>query len=162
MTRGSSGLLALCVVLAFIVAACGGSGGGGGKRLSPAAYKSKLAEISKQVDAAHGNLSRGARAATTIVAVQAVLRQYAAAEERFGAEVSKLNPPANADAANTELASGERDDATEIRALLPKLAKLKSPQEAFAYLQTVSHTKGGEEQTKALAELKKLGYTNGS
>jgi hypothetical protein len=157
MKMRSSGLFAFCLLLAFAVAGCGGGGG----RLSQAAYKSKLAEISKQVDAAHGGLSRGAHQATTIAEVQAVLRRYAAAEQRISDEVSKLKPPANAEAANAELARGERDDSAEIQALLPKLAKFKTVREAFAYLQTVSH-KGGLEQDAALKKLKKLGYTSGS
>lgn len=80
----------------------------------------------------------------------------------MGAEVSKLSAPADAEAADAELARGEHDDATEIRALLPKLAKFKSVQQAFGYLQRLGHTKGGQEEDEALAKLKSLGYTRGS
>jgi hypothetical protein len=59
-----------------------------------------------------------------------VLGRFATAEDRIGDDVSKLKVPADAKAANAELARGQHDDATEIRALLPKLAKYKSVQQA--------------------------------
>jgi hypothetical protein len=149
--------LALCV-LALGVAGCGG----GSDQLSAAAYRSQLAKISKQADAAHGAVDRGAPAAKTVAQVEALLRRYGAAEARIGGEVSALNAPDNAKAANAELARGEQDDASEIHALLPKLAKFKTVQQTFAYLQKLGHTKGGQEQDDAISKLKKLGYTTGS
>ena len=94
--------------------------------------------------------------------MQAVLRRFAAAEDRLGDEVSKLKAPSDAEAANAELARGEHDDAAEIRALLPKLSRYKTVQQAFGFLQRLGHTKGGREEDAALAQLKKLGYTQGS
>lgn len=163
MKRVSSGLLLALCACAFAVAGCGGgSSGGGDEQLSKAEYKNKLAEISKQVDSVHGQLSRGARGATTIAGVQAVLDKYATAEQRIGDEVSKLNPPANAKKANAELARGWHDDSAEIQALIPKLAKFTSLREAFSFLQSLGHTKGGDEQGAALQKLQQLGYTSGS
>jgi hypothetical protein len=155
--------LALCV-LVLGLAGCGGGSGNTSTsdRLSAAAYKAQLAKISKQADAAHGAVDRGAPSAKTVAQVQTLLRHYGAAEARIGAEVSKLKAPSNAAAANAELARGERDDAAEIQALLPKLAKFKTVQQAFAYLQKLGHTKGGQEQDNAISKLKKLGYTTGS
>jgi hypothetical protein len=158
MTMRSSGLLAFCALLAFAIAGCGGGGSG---RLTQAAYKNRLAEISSQVNASHASLGQAAAQATTIAQVQAALRRYAAREQRTSDEVAKLKPPANAEAANAELARGEHDDSAEILALLPKLVKFKTVREAFSYLQTVSHA-GGHEQDAALKKLKKLGYTSGS
>ena len=154
-------VLALCVVA---VAGCGGGGGGsnGGTQLSKAQYKAKLKAISKEVDSAHGDLSRGAKQAVTVADVQSVLDKYAATEKKFGDEVSNLNPPANAKAANALLARGWYDDSAEIKAVVPKLAKLHSAAEAFAYLQSIPHTKGGSEQDRAVQKLHKLGYTSGS
>ena len=160
MRRLSTGLLLGLCVLAFAVAGCGG--GGGGDQLTKAQYKSKLADISKQADSAHSDLSRGAKQAVTVADVQSVLNRYAAAEQRLGDKVSKLKPPANAVAANALLARGWHDDSAEIKALVPKLAKLKSAAEAFAFLQSIPHTKGGTEQDQALQKLTKLGYTSGS
>ncbi len=160
MRRLSTGLLLALCVLAFAVAGCGG--GGSSDQLTKAQYKSKLADISKQADSAHGDLSRGAKQAVTVADVQSVLNRYAAAEQRLGDEVSKLQPPANAVAANALLARGWHDDSAEIKALVPKLAKLKSATEAFAFLQSIPHTKGGTEQDAAVQKLTKLGYTSGS
>lgn len=162
MKRLSSGLLLTLCVLAFAVAGCGGGGGGSSDQLTKAQYKSKLADISKQADSAHGDLSSGAKRAVTVADVQSVLNRYAAAEQRLGDQVSKLKPPANAVAANAQLARGWHDDSAEIKALVPKLAKLKSAAEAFAFLQSIPHTKGGDEQDTAVQKLTKLGYTSGS
>lgn len=150
---------ALCA-LALGVAGCGGSGGSG--RLSSADYKAALTKISKQSDAAHAAVEQGAPKATTVAKVQALLRRYAGAEDRIGDEVSRLKAPTDAEAANAELARGEHEDASEIRAVLPKLARFKSVQQAFGYLQQLGSTKGGHEQDRAIAQLKKLGYTSGS
>jgi len=163
MQRGWSGgiyvLLSVgACVLAVGLAACGGGSG----RLSKAAYRSGLAKISRQADSAHGAVDRGAAKAKTVSDVQSVLRRFAAADDRLGDEVSKLKAPSDAEAANAELARGEHDDAAEIRALLPKLSRYKTVQQAFGFLQRLGHTKGGREEGAALAQLKKLGYTQGS
>ncbi|HEY2310814.1 MAG TPA: hypothetical protein VGH46_06845 [Gaiellaceae bacterium] len=164
MKRISSSLLLALCALAFAVAGCGGGGSGGtdGAQLSKAQYKSKLKAISKQVDTAHNDLSRGAKQAVTVADVQSVLNRYAATEQQISDQISKLDPPANASAANAKLALGFHDDSTEIKALVPKLAKLHSATEAFAFLQSVGHTKGGTEQDAAVQKLRKLGYTTGS
>ena len=148
--------LVLCA-LAVVVAGCGGGSGN-----SKAAYRSDLAKISKEAGTAHQRIEQGAPQAATVAQVQALLRRFAADEDRIGNEVSKLKPPKDAAAANAELARGQHDDANEIRAILPKLAKYKSVQQAFGFLQTVGNTKGGREGDEAVAKLKKLGYTSGS
>jgi hypothetical protein len=158
MKRISCALLLGVCMLTFAVAGCGG--GSSDARLSESAYKTKLAAILKQVGTAHDDLARGAGQSTSISQVQAVLRRYTRTEQRIGDEVSKLKPPANAEAANAQLGRGQRDEAAQIEALLPGLVKYKTVQEAFAYLQTVGHTKGGKEQVAAFAKLKKLGYTS--
>ena len=86
MKRLSTGLLLTLCVLAFAVAGCGG-GGGGGDQLTKAQYKNKLADISKQADSAHSDLSRGAKQAVTVADVQSVLNRYAATEQRIGDEI---------------------------------------------------------------------------
>ena len=157
MKRTSIGILLAFCVFAFAVAACGGSGSDA--QLSQSAYKSKLAAILNQVGTAHSGLARGASQSTKISQVQAVLLHYARTEEQIGNELSKLKPPANAEAANAQLAQGLHDESAQIRVLVPGLAKYKTVRDAFAYLQTVGHTKGGREQVAAFAKLKKLGYT---
>lgn len=151
-------VILVCASLAVGAAGCGGSGGG----VSKDEYRNELAKIAKQSGVAHRKLEQGAPAATSVAQIQALLRQFAAAEDRIGTEVSKLKTPSDARAANAELAKGQHDDAAEIRALLPKLSRFKSVQQAFSYLQRLASSKGGREGDEALAKLKQLGYTNGS
>ena len=143
--------------LALAVAGCGGGGGNG---VSKAEYRSELAKISKQAGAAHQAVELGAPQAATVAQVEALLRQFAAAEDRIGDEVSKLRVPQDARAANAELARAQHDDAAEIRAMLPKLARFKSVHQAFGFLQSLGHTKGGQEGAAALRQLQQLGYTS--
>jgi hypothetical protein len=146
------------IMTLMLLAACGGAGNG----VSKAEYRRELVKISKEAGTAHAAVERDAPTATTIAQLQAVLGRFASAEDRIGDDVSKLKVPADAKAANAELARGQHDDATEIRALLPKLAKYKSVQQAFTALQRLSSSKGGREGDEALAKLKQLGYTSGS
>jgi hypothetical protein len=69
-----------------------------------------------------------------------------------------LKPPKNAEAANTELATGLRDTASEVQTFLPKIKKMPSAGAAVAYLSKTPTTKVGREIDEALAKLKKLGY----
>jgi hypothetical protein len=152
-------------VLIFLVScslAVGVAGCGGGNGVSKDEYRSELAKISRQSGKAHQALERGAPLATSVAQVQTLLSNFAAAEDRIGDEVSKLTVPTDAKSANAELAKAQHDDADEIRALLPKLAKFKSVQQAFGYLQHLASSKGGREGDEALKKLKQLGYTNGS
>ena len=143
--------------MVMLLAACGGGNG-----VSKDEYRTELAKISKDAGAAHAEIEQNAPSATTIAQLQTVLRQFAAAEDRIGDEVSRLKVPDDAKAANAELARGEHDDADEIRVLLPKLAKYKSVQQAFGVLQRLGGSKGGREGDDALAKLKQLGYASGS
>lgn len=151
--------LATCS-LAVGLAGCGG--GGGASTVSRSEYRSELTKVSKDAGLAHQKVAASAPQARTIAQVQAVLRNFATAEDKLGDEITNLKVPANAQSANAELAHAQHDDATAIRAILPKLAKFKSAQQAFAYLQSVGNTKGGQEGDDALQKLKKLGYTSGS
>ncbi|MFL5960824.1 MAG: hypothetical protein ACJ75G_11225 [Gaiellaceae bacterium] len=142
----------------LLLAACGGGGNG----VSKDEYRSELAKISKQAGTAHAQLERDGPTATTVAQLQAALRRFAGAEDRIGDELSKLKVPNDAKAANAELARGQHDDADEIRALLPKLSKYKSVQDAFTSLQRLGGSKGGREGDEALTKLRELGYTQGS
>ena len=133
------------MMLLLLLAACGGGGNG----VSKTDYQNELAKISKQAGTAHAQL-------------QTALRQFAGAEDRLGDEISKLKVPNDAKAANAELARGQHDDADEIRALLPKLSKYKSVQDALTSLQRLGSSRGGREGDEALTKLKQLGYTSGS
>jgi hypothetical protein len=145
-------------VLSLAAAGCGGGGGAESK----ADYRNDLTRIAKEAGTAQQRVEQGAPQATTIAQVQTLLRRFAADEDKIGDDVSKLNPPKDAKDANAELARSQHDDADEIRAAIPKLAKYKSVQQAFAFLQTLGSTKGGAEGKEALLKLRQLGYASGS
>lgn len=145
------------VFLVSLLAACGGSG-----RLSASAYRAQLAKIGKQANKAQAQVEKGL-SAKTVAEIRARLSAFAGAEDRLGDEVSRLKPPKNAEAANTELARGERDTASATRSALAKLAKMKNVKQALSFLNSsLSSAKGAHELDQALSELKKLGYTKGS
>jgi hypothetical protein len=150
------------LALLLLLSACGSSGGGGtsggsGSRLSAGSYRAHLKTVAKESDAAQHAVENGFHA-TSMARLVTVLTAFGAAEQRIGEQVAALNPPSNAQAANTELAKGERDTASEVRALLPKIKKMPSAQAAIAYLTKHSTSKGGREIDHALAQLKRLGY----
>jgi hypothetical protein len=150
------------VTLVLLASACGSSGGGatsgtGSSRLSTGAYRARLKTIAKESNTAQHAVEKGFRA-TSVPQLVTVLTAFGTAEGRIGDQVAALNPPTNAEAANTELAKGQHDTASEVRALLPKIKKMPSAQAAVAYLSKKSTTKGGHEVDQALAKLKQLGY----
>jgi hypothetical protein len=152
---------AMKIFLALCVLALGATGCGGGGEASKAAYRSDLAKIAKEAGTAQQRVE-GAPQAATVAQIQTLLRQFAADEDRIGDDVSKLKPPKDAADANAELARSQHDDADEVRAAIPKLAKYKSVQQAFGFLQTLGHTKGAREGTEAIFKLRQLGYTSGN
>ena len=148
------------VTLVLLVSACGSGGGGtsgGSSSLSASAYRAHLKTIAKESNTAQHAVEEGFRASSVPQRVT-VLTAFGTAEKRIGDEVAALNPPTNAEVANTELAKGQQDTASEIQALLPKIRKMPSAQAAIAYLSKKSTTKGGHEIDQALAKLKQLGY----
>jgi len=149
-------VIALCA-LALGVAGCGGAG-----RLSKAAYQGQLTKIAAQAKSDQSSIAQAASSAKTVPQLQSAVRKFADAGDRFGDELAKLNPPADAEAANAALVKGEHDNATETRSVLPVLSTYKTVQQALGYLQSHGPTKGGAEIQTALAQLKQLGYTVGS
>jgi hypothetical protein len=145
------------------VSACGSSGGVGGtattgnSRLSASDYRAHLQTIAKESNTAQHAVEKGFQA-TSVPKLVTVLTAFGVAEKRIGDQVAALNPPTNAEAANTELAKGQLDTASEIQALLPKIKQMPSAKAAIAYLSKKSTTKGGHEVDQALAKLKQLGY----
>jgi hypothetical protein len=148
--------MALALVCALL-AGCGGSG-----RLSRSAYRARLATIAKEADKAQADVEKGLTA-KSLAELRARLKAFVTAEGRLGDEVSRLKPPKDAEAANAELARGEHDTAAAVRSALPQLATFTSPKAAIAFLSKgLAQPKGGHEVDHALAQLKKLGYTEGS
>ncbi len=147
---------ALLLLLA-LAAGCGGS-----SRLSPSAYRAKLATIGREANKAQAQVEKGLHA-TSVAEIRTRLSTFANATQKLGDEVAALKPPKNAEAANALLARGEHDTASATRAVLPQLTKLKNVKAALSSLnKSQGNAKGGRELDQALAELKNMGYTKGS
>jgi len=137
-------------ILALSLAGCGGGP-------SKAAYMAGLAKIRLQgADFKHALAARY-RQATTVPEITAVVREFARVETRAGDEVSRLQPPSDAAAANTALARGLHDDAATFTALLPRLSRSRTIQEAAGVLQD-RPMRGDREIIRAFSTLTKLGY----
>jgi hypothetical protein len=145
-------LCAVAVLLVLLASACGGSG-----HLSATEYRTHLETVAKESDTAQHAVEKGFQA-TSVPQLVRVLTVFGATEKRIGDEVAALKPPKDAEAANSELASGQHDTASEVQELLPKIKKMPSAKAAIAYLSKTPTTKGGHEVDQALAQLKKLGY----
>lgn len=74
VTSVLSGAMRLVVCLTLCGFAVAGCGGGGGGRLSRAAYRSRLATISKHADSAHAAVEGGAPKAKKVSQVAALQR----------------------------------------------------------------------------------------
>jgi len=161
------GALFIAPLVVLLLAACGSSGGSNSTttqqpRLSAAAYGNRITQIGKEASAAQALVAKGLHAKTVAELSQRVGR-FAADTQRIGDEVAKLNPPKNAEAANTQLAQGLHDIATATKAASVKLAKMKTVQAAVQYLEHSSAAqKGSNEVTGALTTLDQLGYSGGS
>jgi hypothetical protein len=149
------GAIGLLLLLAF-VAGCGGS-----SRLTPSAYRAKLASIGREANTAQAQVEKGLHA-KSVAEIRTRLSTFANAAQKLGDEVAALKPPKNAEAANALLARSEHDTASATRAVLPQLAKLKSVKTALSFLnKSQGNAKGGRELDQALTELKKMGYAKG-
>src|SRR4051812_34062241 len=114
------GWWAAAAMLLLLVSACGG-----GSRLSASDYRAQLETLAKESDAAQHAVEKGFQA-TSVPQLVKALSVFGAAEKRIGDEVAALKPPKDAEAANTELANGQYDTASEVQALLPKIKKMPS------------------------------------
>lgn len=144
----------------FLLAACGG--GGGSPRLSADAYRAKLAQIKQEAASAQAHVAQGLQA-KSLSELRQRLEDFATATSKIGDEVAKLNPPQNADAANTELADGLHETARATRAASEQISNFHSTREAISYLEhSPANRKGAHQVDEALTRLKQLGYTSGS
>lgn len=155
-----------------------GCGGGGGTatstqsppsgpataaRMSPSAFRARFALGVKEADKVFAELDE-ARKAKTVAEIQRHLRRFGSGEDRLGDEAGAVNAPVNAEAATAELARGQHDLASEVRSVLPKLAKFSSPKAALAFVNKqfgYEGAKGLREIDQAVAKLGRLGLTNG-
>ena len=153
--RGVTLCIAACAVL--LLAACGG-----GSRLSQSAYRTKLAQVKQEAASAQASVAQGLQA-KTLAELRGRLDAFAESTQRISDEVAKLEPPQNAEAANTELADGLHETARATRDASKAVAGLHTPREAITYLeQSPLNKKGARQVDEALTRLKQLGYTSGS
>jgi hypothetical protein len=151
--------VALCTAAfaVLLLAACGG-----GSRLSQDAYRTKLAQVRQEATSAQASVAKGLQA-KTLAELRGRLDAFADSTQRIGDEVAKLKPPANAEAANTELADGLHETARATRDASKQIAGLHTPREAISYLEhSPLNQKGAHQVDEALTTLKRLGYTSGS
>jgi hypothetical protein len=125
-------------------------------------YTQFLKGLSQEEDQAHKALDQALQAKTVSEIHQGV-QAFAADQTDAADKVSKVTPPANAQAANDQLEKAFRDISASITAVLPQLESAGSAQQA---IQVIQQAKGpqqtGQELDAALSQLKKLGYTQGS
>ena len=162
------GIPCIAALAVLLLAACGSSGGSGtttqpqGQRLSAAQYRAKLAKVKVEAAGAQAHVGTGLEA-KTVDQLRKTVDRFAADTQRIGDEGAALNPPQNAEAANTQLAQGLRDIAAATRAASAKIATMKTAKEGIAYLvHSKGPVQGSREVSKALATLQKLGYTTAS
>ena len=148
------------VAVLLAAATLGACGGGGASRLSAKDYRARLAGVSKREDAAQIEVQKGL-GAQTVAGLRATLLKFADAQDAIGTAVADLKPPADADAANAELARGLRDTASELRVIVGRFSGAKTPKDAIAIVER-SKPRGGAEIDHALTQLRKKGYTKGS
>lgn len=161
--------------LAVLVSGCGSSSktsqptGGTTKASGPAAqahltaalYRAKLRRIKGEVNKAQASIRSSFTQAKSVSDLHTALKGLAHEEIRLSQEVGKLRAPTNAKAANALLAKGFADTAKQIQGVLPQISSAKSPQAAIGILRHLQST-GGTEIGRAVAQLKRLGYTSGS
>jgi hypothetical protein len=129
-------------------------------RLSASAYRAKLTQIKQEAATAQTNVAKGLQA-QSLAELRQRLDAFAADTQRIGDEVAKLNPPKDAEAANTELAAGLQETARATRAASKNIAGLHTPKEAIAYLESSpANAKGARQVDEALTKLKQLGYAS--
>src|SRR5204863_2214283 len=94
-----------------------------------AQYEQALKGVSQQADESQGVIQKILHAETA-AQVRTGLAVYARDHQALSDAVSQLHPPADAVAANQQLAKAFADTSAAIRGLLPRVAKAKSAKAA--------------------------------
>jgi len=145
----------LLLGITLFSAGCGGSG-----RLSKAEYKARLATLNRGVDEAEATARSAVTPNATVDQIRSALSRVAAAQQHVGDEVAKLEPPMDAEAANSLLVRGAHDLAAEVRTVVKKLATVNSKRQALDLVQGMLQTaRGAREVDQAIGELRRLGYS---
>ena len=135
--------VSIAAVAALLLAGCGGSGGSNSttqqQRLTPALYRAQIAIVKREAAKAQSDVSQGL-GAKNVPELKQRIDAFAAATQHIADKVASLNPPQNAEAANTQLAQGLHAIAAGTRAARARRSRtLKSVGAAIAYLE---HSKG--------------------
>jgi Asp-tRNA(Asn)/Glu-tRNA(Gln) amidotransferase A subunit family amidase len=121
-------------------------------------YKAFLHRISQREDQAHHALDQSLHA-RNVDDLEHALTAFADDQSSDATDLSRVTPPANARAANSDLIKGLRDTASGMRGVLPQVAAASTSQAALKALQAAkAPQQAGQEVDSALAELKRLGY----
>jgi hypothetical protein len=170
--RVLAGLATAC--LAVVTAGCGSSGSStAGATVQPTptpttspltatAYRLHLHQVAQEENAAQHRVEQAFHA-HSVAQVRADLTTFAADQRQAAQQLAALTPPADASAANADLAQAFNDNAGAIQTLLTRLPGAKTVKQALAMVQRdQAAQRVGQEIDSALAKLKKLGYTSGS
>jgi hypothetical protein len=153
-------LVSALASLALALGSCGGDDKP--DRLSASAYKAKIAALGKREDTVHAEAEK-AFSAKTVAEISDRMSGFADGEDRLGDDLDAIRPPADAQAAHDQLASGAHQLAGEIRAALGRLNANMSAKTALDVLdKRLSKAKGAAKIDAALAKLSKLGYAKPS
>ncbi len=158
--------------LALLAAGCGSSGSSPASTpptirpasapLSAAAYRNDLHQVAQEEGAAQHHVQQAFHA-HTVTQIRAALATFAADQRHAATRLTALTPPADAVAANTQLARAFTANATAIKALLTKLNAAKTVKQSLSTIQRdQAAQRVGEQIDAALAKLRRLGYTSGT
>ena len=155
----TAGAVAVCLGLA----ACGSSNSSTTTTaLTPAQYTAFLQRLSQRENQAHQALDQHLHSQSA-AEIEAALKAFADDQAGAATQVADVTPPANAKAANDALEKAFKDIGASIQAVVAQVANASSGQAAIKQIQAAKGPQqAGQELDAALAELKKLGYTQGS
>jgi hypothetical protein len=154
-------MLRVAVVLGLVgvLSGLGFVGCGGSDRLSAKDYRARLTKLVVGKQQGHVDVDlKKLRKAKSGAAIRDGLVTLGSVHDLFAGEVAKLKPPRDAENANALLARGARDLTLRINEIASELRVTKSPNAARKRLDTLRNSPGVAEETRALNQLKKLGY----
>ena len=146
------------------LAACGSSNSGNSTTtaMTGAQYTQFLRALSQQENQAHHALDQALHG-KSVSQIQQGLQAFVSDQANAADRVSGVTPPANAKAANDQLRTAFSDIGASINPVLSQIQTASSPQQAIHMIQQAKGPQqSGQELDAALAQLKKLGYTQGS
>jgi len=164
------GVAGLAILLAAgTTSACSSSGSasapttsGSSVALSATQYRAALHNINVTETKAQHAIQQAFGSPNTRTIAKAMSR-FAADQKRIAMTIGRLHPPADAIAANHDLATAFAQNAAATRTLVPKIAASRNAAAAQQFLMNAkAPQRSGHQIDAALGILKGLGYTTGS